>query len=87
MTSKEKGVIGIAFFALVGIFAIFLIAVLKPEDLSVQGALVIGALIAWGGQIITFFFRKASDAISALQIKALQKRVKTLTAKLKKGVE
>ena len=48
----------LAIFILLGIFAIDLIAVLSPEDLSIQGALVIGAINVWGGQIVTYFFRK-----------------------------
>ena len=75
---KMKFNYGLAIFALAAIFAVFLIAVLNPEDLSVQGALVIGALIAWGGQIITFFFRKSPEDKDK-EITALKNMIKKLT--------
>ena len=75
---KMKFNYGLAIFALFAIFAVFLITILKPEELSVQGALVIGALIAWGGNIIQFFFRKSPDD-KEKEIKALKNRIKKLT--------
>ena len=55
---KYKANFWLAILILLAIFAIDLIAVLNPNELSVQGALVLGFINGWGGQIVTYFYRK-----------------------------
>ena len=77
---KLKFNYGLALFILVGIFAIDLIAVLNPDELSIQGALVLGFINGWGGQVVTFFFRKAPDD-KEKEITALRNKIKGLEEK------
>lgn len=56
---KSRVNYGLAILLFVGIFAIWMIALLCPEDISTEGGLVIGASISIATLVAQYFFRKA----------------------------
>ena len=85
MTGKDIAIYGLAMFVLCGIFIIWFIALLKPEQLTAEGGMVVAASIALATLIVQFFYRKAQDTLADKKIKALRKKVATLIAKQGKG--
>ena len=85
MEPKEKAQFGIAIIALLGIFAIFLVALLKPDGLTPEGGMVVAACITFGILILNYFFRKApeimSNVLAKRRVKALSKQLADLTKK------
>ena len=66
---------GMAIMFLLGIFAIWLIVLLRPVELPAEGQQIVGATIVLATLIGQFYFRKAYDAVKDTEIATLKRKL------------